>query len=414
MSHRLPLLFIIATMLIDAIGIGLIFPVLPSLIQEVTGQPLSEAAVWGGVLATGFAVMQFLFGPVVGNLSDRIGRKPILLSAMFLMMIDYVLMALAHTIWLLLIGRLIAGLSAATPATAAAFVADISPPDDRERNFGYLHAAFGVGFALGPVIGGVLATFDTRAPFYAAACFAGLNMLFGLIVMPESLALSKRRPFSLRRANPFSSFQAMGQLKGLTGLLAVFGLYQLAYFVYPAIWAFFAEFRFGFDTATIGLTLFIFGTSMALSQAFLIGPLVRRFGPYRIAMAGILLDIVVFLALGLTEVVAVVWVMSVLSGVSAISTPALQGMMSRVTPENQQGELHGITSSIVALATIISPLLMTKTFAVFSKPDAPLHLPGAPFLLSTFFVVIGGVTLWLWQRHHGAQRSQPEASASEI
>ncbi|MCA0044159.1 TCR/Tet family MFS transporter [Celeribacter litoreus] len=403
MSRHLPLFFIIATVLIDAIGIGLIFPVLPSLIREVTGKGIADAAIWGGVLATGFAAMQFLFGPIVGNMSDRYGRKPILLSALFLMMIDYMFMAVAHTIWLLLAGRLIAGLTAATPSTAAAYIADISDLEDRERNFGYLHAAFGVGFAMGPVIGGLLATFDTRAPFYAAAAFAGLNMVFGLIVMPESLRVEKRRPFSLRRANPFSSFKAIGSLKGLAGLLAVFGLYQLAYFVYPAVWAFYAEARFGFDTATIGLTLFIFGATMALTQALLVGPVVKRFGPYLVAMGGIALDIIVFLGLGLTKSVAMIWILSVLSGLSAISTPALQGMMSRATPDNQQGELHGITSSIAALATIMSPLLMTKTFAYFSAPDAPIFLPGAPFLLSTGFVLIGGVVLWQWHRNHGTQ-----------
>lgn len=188
MLTRLPVLFIILTVVIDAIGIGLIFPVMPSLIRELTGRALADAAIWGGVLATGFAVMQFLFGPLVGNLSDRFGRKPILLTALFVMMLDYLVMAVAPTIWLLLIGRLIAGITAATPGTYTAFMADISAPEDRERNFGYIYAAFGLGFAFGPMIGGLLAGIDTRAPFYAAAAIAGANMLFGFFVMPESLA----------------------------------------------------------------------------------------------------------------------------------------------------------------------------------------------------------------------------------
>lgn len=400
MSRRLPILFITITVLIDGIGIGLIFPVMPSLIRELTGRALADAALWGGVLATGFAVMQFLFGPLVGNLSDRFGRKPVLLTALGVMMLDYLVMALAPTIWLLLIGRLVAGITAATPGTAAAFMADISAPEDRARNFGYVHAAFGVGFALGPMVGGFLAGVDTRAPFFAAAAMAGANMLFGLIVMPESLTPEHRRGFQWRRANPFGAFRAIGQLKGLAGLLTVFGLYELAYFVYPAIWAFFTEERFGFDTATIGMTLFTFGVSMGLAQALLVGPLVNRFGPYRVAMAGICLDSVVFLTLGLTSLVPLVWIMSILSGISAISIPALQGMMSRATPDNQQGELQGVTSSIAALATIFSPLLMTETFAIFSRPGTAHYLPGAPFLLSLAIVMIGGGILWRWHQLH--------------
>ncbi len=398
MLTRLPVLFITLTVVIDAIGIGLIFPVMPSLIRELTGRALADAAIWGGVLATGFAVMQFLFGPLVGNLSDRFGRKPILLTALFVMMLDYLVMAVAPTIWLLLIGRLIAGITAATPGTAAAFMADISAPEDRERNFGYIYAAFGLGFAFGPMIGGLLAGIDTRAPFYAAAAIAGANMLFGFFVMPESLAPEKRRRFDWRRANPFGAFRAIGSLKGLTGLLIVFGLYELAYFVYPAVWAFYTEERFGFDTVATGMTLFAFGVSLGLAQALLVGPLVKRFGAYRVAMAGILLDAVVFLTFGLTTSVPMVWIMSILSGISAISIPALQGMMSRATPDDQQGELQGVTGSIAALATILSPLIMTETFAIFSRPGTAHYMPGAPFLLSLVIVLIGGLILWRWHR----------------
>ncbi|WP_460272308.1 TCR/Tet family MFS transporter [Celeribacter sp. ULVN23_4] len=401
MPRHLPIVFIVTTVLIDGMGIGLIFPVLPTLIRELTGQTLADAAIWGGVLATGFAVMQFFFGPFVGNLSDRFGRKPVLIAALFVMMIDYLIMALAHTIWLLLIGRLIAGISAATPGTAAAFMADISKPEERARNFGYVHAALGVGFALGPVIGGLLATLDTRAPFYAAAGIAGLNMLFGILVMPESLSPQKRRAFDWKRANPFGAFRAIGRLKGLAGLLAVFGLYETAYFVYPAIWSFYTEAQFGFDTATIGLTLFAFGATMGLAQAVLVGPLVKRFGAYRIAMAGILLDSLVFITFGLTTSVPMVWIMSVLSGISAISIPALQSMMSGATPDDQQGELQGVTGSIAAMATIVSPLVMTETFSIFSRPDTAHYLPGAPFLLSLVIVMIGGLILWRWQNRHG-------------
>lgn len=397
-SSRLPQIFIILTVLIDAIGIGLIFPVLPTLIREVTGRSLADAALWGGVLATGFAMMQFLFGPLIGNISDRFGRRPVLISALFVMTLDYLIMGWAQSIWLLLLGRIMAGISAATPGTAAAFMADVSKREDRARNFGYVHAAFGVGFALGPMIGGALAIFDIRAPFFAAALIAGLNMVFGLLVMPESLRPENRRTFTWRRANPLGAFRAIGELKGLTSLLAVFALYEVAYFVYPAVWSFFIEERYGFGTVMIGVTLFVFGITMGLAQAVFVGPLVKRFGAYRVAMGGIFLDCVVFLSFGLSANVPLMWIMNALSGVSAVSIPALQSMMSAATPDNQQGELQGVTGSLAALATILSPLMMTEAFAQFSRKDGGIYLPGAPFLLSLVILIIAGGLLWHWQR----------------
>lgn len=401
-QHRLATIFIIATVLIDGIGIGLIFPVLPDLLRELTGRSLADAAIWGGVLATGYAAMQFLFGPIVGNLSDRFGRRPVLIAALAVMTLDYLVMALSPTIWLLFIARLIAGLTAATHATASAFMADISAPEDRERNFGYIHAAIGIGFAIGPMIGGLLAGIDTRAPFYAAALVAGANLIFGLLVLPESLSADKRRPFRLKRANPLAAFRAIGSLTGVRALLITFGLFELAYVVYPAIWSFYGQERFGFDAQLIGLTLFTFGATAGLAQALLIGPLVDRFGAYAVTMGAIVLDAGVFLGFGLTGNVRLLWVLTFLSGLSAIGLPALQGMMSRATPEDQQGELQGVTASIAALAMIVSPLVMTKIFAVFSSERAPIYLPGAPFLLSMVIVALGGIVLWRWRREQPA------------
>ncbi|WP_417241813.1 TCR/Tet family MFS transporter [Celeribacter sp.] len=401
MTSRLPLVFITLTILIDGIGIGLIFPVMPDLIRELTGRDLSEAAIWGGVLATSYAVMQFFFGPVVGSLSDRFGRKPVLISALAILALDYLIMAMAHTIWLLLLGRLLAGITAATQSTASAFMADISSPGAREKNFGLVHAAMGIGFALGPLIGGLLAGIDTRAPFYAAAILAGGNAVFGLIVMPESLAADKRRAFALERANPFAAFRAIGALGGVFPLLVVFGLYQVAYFVYPAIWAFFAQAQFSLDTPTIGLTLFVFGVSMGISQAFLVGPLTKRFGAYAIVLAAIVIDVAAFVCIGFATSVAFVWLLTVVTGVSSIAMPALQAIMSRAAPDNRQGELQGVLGSIAALATIISPLLMTETFAIFAHPDARIHLPGAPFLIAALLTAACFVILVRWRRRTG-------------
>lgn len=397
MRHRLPILFIISAVLIDGIGMGLIFPVLPDLILEITGRGLADSAIWGGVLATGYAVMQFVFGPVMGNLSDRFGRRPILIATLFVLAVDYAIMAVASTIWLLLVGRIIAGVMAATFSTASAFMADISAPDDRERNFGLVGAAFGIGFALGPVIGGLLAGIDTRAPFWVAGGLALANGVFGLLVMPESLSEAARRPFSFRRSNPLSSFKAVSALKGVRPLLFLFFLYQVAFFVYPAVWAFFGRAQFGFDARDIGLTLFVFGVSMGIAQAAMVGPLVKAIGGYRTALFAITLDLVIFGAFAVITQSWLVWIFTALSGLGSIAMPALQGVMSRAAPDNQQGELQGVLGSIAALATIISPLIMTQTFAHFSRPEAGFYLPGAPFLLSAVLLLICGVLLMRWR-----------------
>ncbi|MFT6169979.1 MAG: DHA1 family tetracycline resistance protein-like MFS transporter [Celeribacter sp.] len=398
MRSRLPVIFIVATILIDGIGAGLIFPVLPDLILEVTGKTLSEAAVWGGVLATGYAVMQFVFGPIVGNLSDRYGRKPILIAALFVLAIDYIIMALAGSIWLLLLGRVIAGLMAATYSTASAFMADISKPHERERMLGIVGGAMGVGFALGPVIGGLLAGIDTRAPFWVAGAMALANGIFGLLVMPETLPKNKRRAFSLSRANPLAALKSISALGGVRALLMVFFLYQVALFVYPAIWAFFGREQFDFSTRDIGLTLFVFGVSMGVSQAVLVGPIVDRFGPYKTAMCGMVLELVIFTTFAVLTQSWIVWIFVALSGLGSIVMPALQGIMSRAASDDQQGELQGVLGSIAALATIISPLVMTMTFAYFSRSDAAVYLPGAPFILSAILIAACGVILVRWRK----------------
>lgn len=399
---RLAVIFIVATILIDGIGIGLIFPVMPDLIRDLTGRSLADAAIWGGVLATGYAAMQFFFGPIVGNLSDRFGRRPVLISALVVLGLDYLVMAVAPTIWLLLMGRLLAGMTAATHSTAAAYMADISPPAERDRNFGLVQAAMGVGFALGPVIGGILAGVDTRAPFYLAAALAIGNAVFGLLVMPESLAPENRRPFTLKRANPFGAFKALGALKGVGPLLVLFGLAEVAYFVYPAVWAFFGQAQFGFDAAKIGWTLFLFGVSMGVSQALLIGPIVARIGAYRTALGTLILDVGLLTGMGLAQAEWLIWVLTPLVGFTSIAMSAIQGMASRAVPDNQQGELQGVLGAIVALSMIVSPLLMTETFATFTRADAALYLPGAPFLLASALMVAASVLLWRWKQGAGA------------
>lgn len=387
MRGRLALVFILLTVAIDAIGIGLIFPVMPDLMEQVTHADLSGAALWGGVLTTSFAVMQFLFGPIVGNLSDRLGRRPVLFVSLAVMALDYVVMALAQSIWLLLAARIVAGITAATHSTANAYVADISRPDERGRNFGLIGAAFGAGFVAGPLLGGLLAGIDPRAPFWGAALLAGANLAFGLLVLPESLAPGLRRPFTIARANPLSSLAAIRHLPGLRRLLVVSFVYALTFNVWPAIWSYYCKAAFGWDAGRIGMSLAIFGVGMALSQALLVGPMIRHLGERQTALFGMLCEVVTYMFYG--AVTSGFWAIafSPVSALGGVAGPALQAIMSRATPDDQQGELQGVASSLNALAMILAPLVMTWVFGLFTRPGMPIHLPGAPFLLSAVMMV---------------------------
>ena len=385
--HRLALTFILVTVTLDAIGIGLIFPVMPDLIEEVTGRPLAEAALWGGVLATSFAVMQFLFGPVIGALSDRFGRRPVLLLSLAVMAADYLVMALAGSIWLLLVARLVAGITAATFSTAGAFIADITPPDQRGRRFGLIGACFGVGFVLGPLIGGLLAAIDSRAPFYAAAGLALANLAFGWFVLPETVTDATRRPFNLARANPLGALRAVTRLPGLRRLLATFLLLGVAMNVYPAIWAYYGQARFGWDSTMVGVSLAVYGVSFALGQALLVGPLIRRFGEHRAAHYGMWVNVATLTALGLVTSPALALMITPVTALGGVVTPALQAIASRATAADAQGELQGVFASLNAIAMITSPLIMTTTFSHFSATDAPVFAPGAPFLLAAVLML---------------------------
>ncbi|MDR7125695.1 TCR/Tet family MFS transporter [Pseudotabrizicola sp. 4114] len=381
-TPKLALTFILTTVTLDAIGIGLIFPVMPDLIRTVTGEDLAHAALWGGVLATSFAVMQFLFGPVLGSLSDRFGRRPVLLVSLLVMGLDYLVMAVAPTIWLLLIARLVAGVTAATYSTATAFIADITPPDQRGARFGLIGAGFGVGFVLGPLIGGLLAAVDIRAPFYAAAALAFANMIFGFLILPETVTDATRRPFSLRRANPLGALRAVSRLPGLRLTLACFLILGIAMNVYPAVWAYYGQARFGWSTQMVGVSLAVYGISYALGQALLVGPMIRRWGEHRAAHYGMWVDVITLTGLGLVTSPVIALALTPLTALGGAVTPALQAIASRAAPADAQGEVQGVLASLNAIAMITSPLIMTATFSTFTAPDAPVYAPGAPFLLA--------------------------------
>lgn len=397
MSSRLPTIFILITVTIDAMGIGIIIPVMPDLIMDVEGGTLASAAVWGGILTSTFAVMQFLFGPLIGNLSDRFGRRPILLGSLFILAVDYLVMAMAHTIWLLLLGRIIGGIMAATQSTAAAFMADTSPPEKRGAGFGLVSAAFGLGFVLGPVIGGLLGDLGPRAPFYVAAGLAFANFIFGWFVLSETVTKDRRRAFSWTRANPFGALKQVRALPGLGRLLVVLLLYQLAFNVYPAIWSYFTTAAFAWEPRMIGLSLGIFGISMFAVQGGLIRIAIHRLGEATTVIVGFAFAVISFFVLGFLQTGWIALALTPVSAMAAMCVPALQAIMSRQTPEDAQGELQGIFTSVGALAMILSPLLMTNVFSVFTRPEADIFLPGAPFLAS-LLLALAGVALFLTRR----------------
>ncbi|MGX9351062.1 TCR/Tet family MFS transporter [Shimia sp. W99] len=387
MFARLPVLVILATVVIDAMGIGLILPVMPDLIREVTGGDLAEAAIWGGILATVFAVMQFLCGPLLGSLSDRFGRRPVLLVSLAVMSADYVVMALAGSIWLLVLGRIIAGITAATHATALAYMADISKPHEKARAFGIVGAGFGIGFVLGPVLGGVLAEFGTRAPFWGAAILAGANALLGWMVLRETVTDATRRAFTWRRANPLGSLAALGKLPSVGKLLWVFFLYQVASAVYPAVWPYFTTERFGWSPGMIGFSLAAYGLAFALVQGFAIGPSIRWVGNRWTVTIGLAIELASFVFLGFVASGLLLLAAIPVFALGALGLPALQAILSRRVADDSQGELQGVLASLTSLAHILAPLVMTQTFAHFSGPDAPVYLPGAPFLVSAVLMI---------------------------
>ncbi|MEM7471618.1 MAG: TCR/Tet family MFS transporter [Pseudomonadota bacterium] len=391
--------FILITVMLDAMSIGLILPVMPELILQVRAADIGQAAIWGGILSAVFAVMQFLFSPLLGSLSDRFGRRPVLLVSLAVMALDYVFMAVAGTIWLLLFGRMIGGITAATHATASAFMADISPREKKAQNFGLISAAFGAGFVLGPVIGGLLAELGPRAPFWAAALLTMANFAFGYFVLPETVTPETQRTFTWERANPVGAFRYIGTLPGLTALMAVYFFYQISNMVYPAVWAYYTSAQFGWSPGLIGASLAIYGISIAITQSLVIGRIIAVLGERKTVYFGLLYNAVTLSFMGFVTQGWMLLALTPFAALGAVVAPALTAVMSGRADDNQQGELQGVLASINSIGMIVAPVVMTQVFWLFTSDATSIRLAGAPFLLAMLLMLISWMVYSASLRH---------------
>lgn len=392
------LLFIFITRVIDAIGFGIVMPVLPRLLLSMGAPNVSSATRTAGYLLGLYALCQFVCGPVVGNLSDRFGRRPVILASLFAFGFDYFLMAFAPSIGWLFLGRAVAGMAGAVFVPANAYIADITAPADRARSYGFMGAAFGFGFILGPVIGGLLGALGPRAPFFGAAALALANLCFGIFVLTESLPPERRRAFDWKRANPFGAAIALTHFPALLGLALVMLLYLLGNNVYPSTWAFFMTARFNWPSWMIGLSLGATGIGMVLTQALLTGRMVARFGERNSAILGLSMATLNCIAYISIPYGWLVFPISLFGGLQAIAFPSLTALATHQVPETRQGEVQGALASLSSIAAIFGPSAMTQTLAHFSAPDASPYFPGAAFLLAASLNGLGLLLLILQTR----------------
>lgn len=380
--RRAALAFIFITIVLSMLALGMIIPVLPALIEGFMGGDIAGAAKVYGVFGTVWALMQFFAMPVMGALSDRFGRRPVILLSNLGLGLDYVLMALAPNLAWLFVGRVISGITAASFSTGMAYVADVTTVERRSAGFGMIGVAFGLGFVLGPALGGLLGSVDPRLPFWAAAGFSLANALYGLFVLPESLPPEKRRAFSWRRANPIGSLKLLRSHPELFGLAGVVFLSSLAHTALPSTFVLYAFYRYGWDTGKVGLTLALMGVCSAIVQGALVGRSVRRFGERRVLLAGLLAGTVGFVIYGLAPTGGVLMLGVVVVALWGLASPAAQSLMTRHIGPSEQGELQGANGSVLGIAMLIGPGLFAGTFAYFIGEGVRWHVPGAAFLLS--------------------------------
>jgi len=392
--RRAALAFIFITVVLDMLALGMIVPVLPKLVEDFLHGNTARAAEIFGLFATVWAAMQLLFSPVLGALSDRFGRRPIILLSNFGLGFDYIVMALAPTVWWLFVGRVISGITTASFSTASAYIADVTPPEKRAGGYGMISAAFGLGFVLGPAVGGVLGNIDPRLPFWVASGLSLLNAMYGLFVLPESLPRDRREVFSWRRANPMGSIKLLRSHAELFGLSAVSFLGSIAHEALPTTFVLYAMYRYGWNARMVGLAIATVGVCSALVGAGMVQPLVARFGDRRVMLSGMWFNLAGFLIYGFASTGLLFWTGIPIGGLGGLSNPPMQSLMTRRVKETEQGQLQGALSSIRGIAFMIGPLIFTTTFASFIGPRRDWHLPGAPYLLAGLIVMVSMIIAW--------------------
>lgn len=382
------LLFIFITVLVDVIGLGIIIPIVPKLIENLTGLGINEASKDGGWLLFSFAMMQFIFSPILGGLSDRFGRRPILLLSLFGLGLDYVFHAFAPTIAWLFVGRIIAGIMGASFSTATAYIADISTPEKRAQNFGLIGAAFGLGFIIGPVIGGISSKWGTNVPFLIAAGLTLLNVMYGFFVLPESLSKANRRAFDWKRANPISSLQNLKKYPVVSGLVISLVLTFIASHAVQSNWSFYTIYKFNWTPEIVGYSLAVVGVLVAFVQGFLIRKIIPRLGEVKSIYLGMSFSALGLLLFGLASESWMMFAFLIPYCLGGIAGPSIQGVISSQVPANEQGELQGALTSLMSLCGVFGPLLMTNLFAFATAKDSVFHVPGAPFFLASCLTLI--------------------------
>lgn len=385
--RRAAFAFVFVTVLLDMFAIGIIIPVLPRLVEDFMGGDTARAAILYGIFGTAWALMQFLFSPVLGSLSDRFGRRPIILLSNFGLGLDYILMALAPNVRWLFVGRVISGITAASISTAGAYIADVTPAEQRAAKFGLLGAAFGAGFVVGPALGGVLGDISPRLPFWVAAGLSLTNGLYGLFVLPESLTRERRSAFSWRKANPVGALKLLRSHRELWGFTWVTFLSNLAHAALPSVAVLYMGYRYNWDTKAVGLLLAGVGVCQIIVQGFLVGRVVKALGERHTILVGLVAGAAGFTVQAMAPNGAIYASGVVLMALWGLMGPALQSVMTRLVSPSEQGQLQGANSSVLGIATLIGPLLFTQTFASFIGAHRDWHLPGAPFLLSAILLV---------------------------
>jgi DHA1 family tetracycline resistance protein-like MFS transporter len=406
--RRAAFIFVFFTVVLDMLALGLIVPVLPKLIVRFADGDTAAGAKYYGLFATVWALMQFIFAPVLGALSDRFGRRPVILLSNLGLGLDYVLMALAPSLVWLFVGRTLSGITSASFATAGAYIADVTPIHQRASRFGMLGAAFGIGFVLGPALGGVLGSIDPRLPFWVAAALSLLNACYGLFVLPESLPAERRAPWQWRRASPIGSLRLLRSHPELLGLSSVSFLANVAHEVLPSVFVLYAGLRYGWDERTIGLTLAGVGICSSLVQGGLVSRTVRRFGERRTLIGGLLMGAIGFTLYGVAARGALLWLGVPFMALFGLAGPATQGLMTRHVSPTEQGQFQGAVSSLRGIARLVGPGLFTLTFAAFIGADRPFELPGAAFFLAALLLLCATVLASAVTR----PRAQPQAASS--